>query len=56
MSVVEAMLHEPILAAQSSMAMTPVQARDPNYFPGFAVAVSLGIQHFLTMFVSNLTR
>ena len=29
--------------------------RDPDYFPGFAVAVPLGIQHVLAMFVSNLT-
>ncbi len=35
--------------------MTPEQARDPNYFPGFAVAIPLGIQHVLAMFVSNLT-
>ncbi|MDO7840727.1 nucleobase:cation symporter-2 family protein [Sphingomonas immobilis] len=35
--------------------MTPEQARDPDYFPGFAVAVPLGIQHVLAMFVSNLT-
>ena len=36
-------------------AMTPAQARDPDYFPGFAVAIPLGIQHVLAMFVSNLT-
>jgi NCS2 family nucleobase:cation symporter-2 len=35
--------------------MTPDQARDPNYFPGFAVAIPLCIQHVLAMFVSNLT-
>ncbi len=35
--------------------MTPEQRRDPNYFPGFAVAVPLGIQHILAMFVSNIT-
>ena len=35
--------------------MTPEQARDPDYFPGFAIAVPLGIQHVLAMFVSNLT-
>jgi len=35
--------------------MTPEQARDPDYFPGFAVAIPLGIQHVLAMFVSNLT-
>ena len=31
------------------------QARDPNYFPGFGLAIPLGIQHVLAMFVSNLT-
>lgn len=36
-------------------AITPDQARDPNYFPGFAMAVPLGVQHILAMFVSNLT-
>ena len=35
--------------------MTVEQARDPDYFPGFATAVPLGIQHVLAMFVSNLT-
>ena len=35
--------------------MTVEQARDPDYFPGFATAVPLGIQHGLAMFVSNLT-
>jgi NCS2 family nucleobase:cation symporter-2 len=35
--------------------MTAAQARDPDYFPGFAVAIPLGIQHVLAMFVSNLT-
>jgi NCS2 family nucleobase:cation symporter-2 len=30
-------------------------ARDPDYFPGFSVAVPLGVQHVLAMFVSNLT-
>ena len=35
--------------------MTPAQARDPDYFPGFGVAIPLGIQHVLAMFVSNLT-
>ena len=34
--------------------MTAEQARDPNYFPGLAVAIPLGIQHVLAMFVSNL--
>ncbi|MBA3055537.1 MAG: purine permease [Sphingomonadales bacterium] len=35
--------------------MTAEQARDPNYFPGLASAIPLGIQHVLAMFVSNLT-
>ncbi|MFY9350257.1 MAG: nucleobase:cation symporter-2 family protein [Sphingobium sp.] len=35
--------------------MTPEQARDPDHFPGLAVALPLGIQHVLAMFVSNLT-
>ena len=35
--------------------MTPEQARDPDYFPGLAIAIPLGIQHVLAMFVSNLT-
>jgi len=29
--------------------------RDPDYFPGLAVALPLGIQHVLAMFVSNMT-
>lgn len=35
--------------------MTAEQARDPDYFPGLAIALPLGIQHVLAMFVSNLT-
>ena len=35
--------------------MTSEQARDPDYFPGFANAIPLGIQHVLAMFVSNMT-
>lgn len=35
--------------------MTADQRRDPDYFPGLAVAIPLGIQHVLAMFVSNLT-
>lgn len=27
--------------------MTPDQKRDPNYFPGFAFGVPLGMQHVL---------
>src|ERR1700712_5334702 len=35
--------------------MSPEQAADPDYFPGLAIAIPLGIQHVLAMFVSNLT-
>jgi NCS2 family nucleobase:cation symporter-2 len=35
--------------------LTPEQARDPDFFPGLAVAIPLGIQHVLAMFVSNMT-
>ncbi len=35
--------------------MSAAQARDPDYFPGIATALPLGIQHVLAMFVSNLT-
>lgn len=35
--------------------MTAEQARDPDYFPGLAIAIPLGIQHVLAMFVSNMT-
>ena len=41
--------------AQGTGILTPKQARDPDYFPGFAVAIPLGIQHVLAMFVSNMT-
>ena len=41
--------------AQGTGILTPEQARDPDYFPGFAVAIPLGIQHVLAMFVSNMT-
>ncbi|SMY07029.1 nucleobase:cation symporter-2 family protein [Flavimaricola marinus] len=34
---------------------TPAQLRDPNYTPGLAKAVPLGLQHVLAMFVSNVT-
>ena len=44
-------IEEPVKAGL----MTPEQARDPNYFPGFMIAIPLGIQHVLAMFVSNLT-
>ena len=35
--------------------MTPEQKRDPNYMPPLTVAIPLGIQHVLAMFVSNVT-
>lgn len=34
---------------------TPEQLKDPNYFPPLKVAIPLGIQHVLAMFVSNIT-
>ena len=34
---------------------TAAQMRDPDYFPGFAKAIPLGIQHVLAMFVANIT-
>jgi NCS2 family nucleobase:cation symporter-2 len=34
---------------------SPEQLRDPDYFPGLASAIPLGIQHVLAMFVSNIT-
>ncbi len=34
---------------------TPQQLRDANYMPPLAVAIPLGIQHVLAMFVSNIT-
>ncbi|SFF86106.1 nucleobase:cation symporter-2, NCS2 family [Novosphingobium sp. CF614] len=43
------------IAPTVAAGMTPAQARDPDYFPGLAVAVPLGIQHVLAMFVSNMT-
>lgn len=43
------------IASTPTAGMTQQQARDPDYFPGLAVAVPLGIQHVLAMFVSNMT-
>ena len=34
---------------------TPEQLRDPDYMPAWSLAVPLGIQHVLAMFVSNVT-
>jgi xanthine permease len=42
-------------AVSANAMMTAEQARDPDYTPRLAVAVPLGIQHVLAMFVSNLT-
>ncbi len=41
--------------AKNIAGMTREQMRDPNYFPGFAKGIPLGIQHVLAMFVSNVT-
>jgi len=49
------MSDNPASHPRSSGLMTAAQARDPDYFPGFAVAIPLGIQHVLAMFVSNMT-
>jgi len=35
--------------------MTPEQMRDPNYTPPMHVAIPLGIQHVLAMFIANIT-
>jgi len=35
--------------------MTPDQMRDPNYTPPMHVAIPLGIQHVLAMFIANVT-
>ena len=35
--------------------MTREQRQDPDYFPGFAAAIPLSIQHILAMFISNVT-
>ena len=35
--------------------MTPSQMRDPNYTPPMHLAIPLGIQHVLAMFIANVT-
>ncbi len=45
----------PSAGAAASGLMTAAQARDTDYLPPLAVAIPLGIQHVLAMFVSNLT-
>jgi xanthine permease len=42
------------MAADTSIG-TAEQLRDPNYTPPMAMAVPLGIQHILAMFISNVT-
>lgn len=44
-----------VAGAAGAGLMTAEQARDPDYVPRAAVAVPLGIQHVLAMFVSNMT-
>ena len=41
--------------AENYAGMTSQEMRDPNYFPGLAKGIPLGIQHVLAMFVSNVT-
>jgi len=50
-----ALIAPELVAAPAPTGMAPAQARDPDWFPGLAVAVPLGIQHVLAMFVSNMT-
>ena len=58
MSIDQAASAEVALSAATgpiSALMTPEQARDPDYVPDLAVAIPLGVQHVLAMFVANLT-
>ena len=41
--------------SSGSILMTREQRQDPDYFPGFAAAIPLSIQHILAMFISNVT-
>ena len=41
--------------AERNAVGTPEQLKDANYFPPLRIAIPLGIQHVLAMFVSNLT-
>ncbi|WP_159981841.1 MULTISPECIES: nucleobase:cation symporter-2 family protein [unclassified Novosphingobium] len=50
-----ALIAPELAAAPAPTGMAPAQARDPDWFPGLHVAVPLGIQHVLAMFVSNMT-
>lgn len=43
------------MSQQSSPIGSPEQLRDPNYTPPISVAIPLGIQHVLAMFISNVT-
>ncbi|KMS54823.1 uracil permease [Novosphingobium barchaimii LL02] len=50
-----ALIAPELAPAPAPTGMAPAQARDPDWFPGLHVAVPLGIQHVLAMFVSNMT-
>lgn len=41
--------------ADAQSVASPDPSRDPNHMPPLAVAIPLGIQHILAMFVSNVT-
>lgn len=43
------------MSRHSSPIGRPEQLRDPNYTPPISVAIPLGIQHVLAMFISNVT-
>lgn len=43
------------MSQHNSSIGTPEQLRDPNYTPPITMAIPLGIQHVLAMFVSNVT-
>lgn len=45
----------PLPAKGGRQSVSRAEARDPDFFPGMALALPLGIQHVLAMFVSNLT-
>lgn len=43
------------MSQKNSPIGSPEQLRDPNYTPPISVAIPLGIQHVLAMFISNVT-
>lgn len=43
------------MSIHSSSLGTPEQLKDPNYTPPLHMAIPLGIQHVLAMFISNVT-